>query len=369
MKATFSRSKSGYIPSLDGWRAVAIIGVMFFHGGAIFSPASPLESLRLMGEDGVRLFFAISGILICTRLLDEEEAQGSVSLKNFYIRRVFRIQPAAIVFLLTLVLLGVLRAVPFFSAGWWTSLLSTRNFIAAQSATNGAWYTAHFWSLAIEEQFYLVLPFLLILLRFRNRIRWFAAIAVVTIGCYEYLNRPSARHALRSESEMCWLFLAALLALLMRRPGFRKQCVKYLQPVPVLLLVCALLCGLVFHVRHLQHFWLPAFPFLIFATILHPESIVCRFLELSLMRWIGRISYSIYLWQQLFCVDRPSASPVAQPLAWMQLHPQNYLFPFAIALLSYLYVERPFIRLGHRFARPPSAGHADLDVENIHASA
>ena len=61
MKSTFARKKSGYIPTLDGWRAVAILGVMLFHGGPLFSQGSRLEDLRLMGEDGVRLFFAISG--------------------------------------------------------------------------------------------------------------------------------------------------------------------------------------------------------------------------------------------------------------------------------------------------------------------
>jgi peptidoglycan/LPS O-acetylase OafA/YrhL len=364
MKSTFSRKKSGYIPTLDGWRAVAILGVMLFHGGALFSHGSRLEDLRLMGEDGVRLFFAISGILICTRLLDEEAERGSFSLKGFYIRRVFRIQPAAFVFLLALVLLAAVGTIPFYGEGWWTSLLSSRNFVLAHSANNGAWYTAHFWSLAIEEQFYLILPGLLLLLRNRHRIRWFAAMTLVSIAWYEYLNggKPSAHHQLRTESEMCWLFLPALLALLMRRPAFRAQCVKYLQPVPMLLVVCAILGAMVFHVRHIQHFWLPTFSFLVFATILHPASFVSRLLELSFMRWIGRISYSIYLWQQLFCVSELPPVPVGRPLVWLQMHPQNYIVPFVFAVLSYLYVEKPFIRIGHRLAPPVSAGHVDLET-------
>jgi len=72
MKSAFSHKKSGYIPTLDGWRAVAILGVMLFHGWPLFPYEARLEVLRMMGEDDVRLFFAISGILICTKLMDEE---------------------------------------------------------------------------------------------------------------------------------------------------------------------------------------------------------------------------------------------------------------------------------------------------------
>jgi peptidoglycan/LPS O-acetylase OafA/YrhL len=344
---------------------------MLFHGGVLFPHAARLEALRLMGEDGVRLFFAISGILICTRLMDEEETRGSVSFRNFYIRRLFRIQPAAIAFLLIVALLAVFGTIPFYKAGWWTALLASRNFVSASATTDGAWYTAHFWSLAIEEQFYLILPLLLLLLRNRRQIKWFAAITVVAIVWYEYLDRgaPFANHQLRSESEMCWLFLPALLALLMRRPFFRAQCIKYLPPGPVLFVVCGILCGLVFHVRHILNLWLPTFTFLVFSTVLHPESIISRFLELSFLRLIGRISYSIYLWQQLFCVFHLPNPPAGRPLDWLQHHPQNYLAPFLLALVSYFFIEKPFIRLGHKLAPPVSAGHADLELKSDRAPA
>jgi len=367
MKSAFSRKKSGYIPTLDGWRAVAILGVILFHGGPLFPHGTRLEGLRQLGEDGVRLFFAISGILICTRLMDEEETRGSISFRNFYIRRLFRIQPAAIVYLLVVMLLAAVGTIAFYKLGWWTALLASRNFVAESSTTNGAWYTTHFWSLAIEEQFYLVLPVLLLLLRGKNRIQWFAAITVVAIGWYEFLDKPSSTHQLRSESEMCWLFLPALLAMLMRLQSFRKPCVRYLHPGPVSLVVGAILCGLVFRVRHIHHLWLPTFSFLVFSTILHPESIVSSFLELSFMRLIGRISYSLYLWQQLFCVFRLPNPPAGRPLDWLQHHPQNYVVPFLLALVSYFVVEKPLIRIGHTLAPPLSAGHADLELKQTAA--
>ncbi len=86
-----SSPKSGYIPSLDGWRAIAVSLVIMSH--------IPIRSrnygylIHFVGTLGVDLFFAISGILICSRLLDEELRHGSISLKGFYIRRTFRIFP------------------------------------------------------------------------------------------------------------------------------------------------------------------------------------------------------------------------------------------------------------------------------------
>ncbi len=164
MKSAFSRKKSGYIPTLDGWRAVAILGVILFHGGPLFPHGTRVEALRLLGEDGVRLFFAISGILICTRLMDEEETRGSVSFRNFYVRRLFRIQPAAIVFLLALVLLAAIGTIPFYARGWWTALLASRSFVAESSTANGAWYTTPFpghWR-SRNSSISLVLPLLLL---------------------------------------------------------------------------------------------------------------------------------------------------------------------------------------------------------------
>ena len=81
-----ARPKSGYLPTLDGWRALAILWVIYAHLGRHFGPIS--HAIEDAGERGVQLFFALSGFLICTRLLREERSFGSISLKSFYTRRV-----------------------------------------------------------------------------------------------------------------------------------------------------------------------------------------------------------------------------------------------------------------------------------------
>src|ERR1700731_4331889 len=95
-KGSSARRKSGYIPSLDGWRAIAILGVMWVHDDAKVSIAGhSLVDYQYIGGYGGSLFFAISGILITTRILEEESLCGFFDIKKFYIRRIFRIQPAA----------------------------------------------------------------------------------------------------------------------------------------------------------------------------------------------------------------------------------------------------------------------------------
>src|SRR5207248_5891757 len=104
-------------------------------------------------------FFAISGYLICTRLLVEEETTGSISLRSFYIRRVFRILPPAYVYL---AVVAGLSAAGMIAAAWTdiaSAALFYSNYIEPRS-----WFTGHFWSLAMEEHFYLLWPPLLLLL-------------------------------------------------------------------------------------------------------------------------------------------------------------------------------------------------------------
>jgi peptidoglycan/LPS O-acetylase OafA/YrhL len=111
--------------------------------------------------------------------------------------------------------------------------------------------------------------------------------------------------------------------------------------------------------HHYDTVWLTAaFPFVVLSTVLHPESLPGRLLEWAPLRFIGRISYSIYLWQQLFMAVAHSAAGTS--LAWVDYAPVNYLLTFAAALLSFYCIEKPAIRLGHRLAPPPTPGRTDL---------
>jgi peptidoglycan/LPS O-acetylase OafA/YrhL len=108
------------------------------------------------------------------------------------------------------------------------------------------------------------------------------------------------------------------------------------------------------------------FPFLLISTVLHPQSVAGRLLEWKPLRGIGRISYSLYLWQQLFFIgDHVAATGT---LHYLQHGPWNLIATFTLATASYFLLEKPTIRLGHRFAPPATPGHKDL-TESSHAPA
>ena len=168
------------IPTLDGWRAVAIGAVMVSHGFPLSSAATrPERALSYiaghLGGLGVALFFAIRGLLITTQLLEEREHRGRISLGAFYIRRGFRILPAAYLYLAVLAISGV--------CGWLAlrrGELSSAAFFYSNYWADRSWYTAHFWSLSMEEHFYLLWPALLAFLGVKRALAGAAALIAAT---------------------------------------------------------------------------------------------------------------------------------------------------------------------------------------------
>src|SRR5579864_573540 len=149
---------TGYLSTLDGWRAIAIFSVMLCHDQLYTLGPLSTAWFQTHGQLGVDVFFAISGILICSRLLTEEESQGFISRRNLYIRRAFRILSPAAVFLATLLLLKATVHLPVELPEVLSSLFFLRNYTSTFThlQTTYPYYTSHFWSLAVEEHFYLI---------------------------------------------------------------------------------------------------------------------------------------------------------------------------------------------------------------------
>jgi len=349
-----------YIPTLDGWRAVAIVAVLVCHGldQRRHSFAEPL------GSAGVLLFFAISGFLITRRMVEEKIQTGTVSLRKFYIRRAFRILPPAFTYLASIALLGLAGVLPFSVEPLFKALFFVRNYAYFDYSQHATWYSAHFWSLSVEEHFYLIWPAIFVLAGLK-RARWVApGLAVATIlwrmidEKYEFVIRLfHAPYLLNNWGRTDYvadalLWGCALAVWLGHKP--------WKSPLPrrTTTALCAGLIGFVCvawlmgRVNHAAIFVNLSMSLLVGLTVADPGSLIGRFLELPALRVVGRLSYSLYLWQQLFFhVDRKGL--------WFQNFPLNIAFIFACACFSYYLVERPAIRLGHRFARPPKLGHAD----------
>lgn len=342
--------RTGYLPSLDGWRALAIVWVLLAHDQMRMPPRIHLL-LNETGDRGVLLFFALSGLLICGRMLREEEESGTISLKGFYLRRLFRIQPAALLYLLFVSGCMLLRVIPAHWKGVAGAALMVRNLWPGEQGYE-FWFTSHFWSLSVEEHFYLLLPAFLVLVR-RGRLLILASlVALLEVWRLYAFHHPRLltwtwQPFLRTDLAASVIVLGAVAALALALPRVRSAAILYLQPG-----VAVLYAGLVYWRLQVHHstydhvLLITTFPPLLVATMLHPQSWLTRALEWRPLRYLGRISFSLYLWQQFFFV------PVHPPSAgdWRSHWIICWAATLAIAALSYHLVEAPTIRAGHRFA-------------------
>lgn len=347
-----ARKSSSYMPTLDGWRAISILFVMMFHDAlhrvGAFSDAWFFKN----GDVGVDVFFAISGILICSRLLAEEQRFGSISLRHFYIRRAFRILPPAILYLLVIAALSALAIIPHVGKDWFGALFFYRNYtrLMGTHLVYSGWFTVHFWSLSVEEHFYLLLPAVLVLTRKKHRLKVFSAlILLVAISLAVQLRHRSWESLhFHTDLRLDSLFIPAMIAVLIQRETIRSWFQRVGRFWPVIL--AALFVLITWTPKNFGHeFGLALLmPFLLLGTILNPQSMLSRFLELPPLRFVGRISYSLYLWQEVFFVGH--FLPKAATLGWLQRLPLDYLTPFACALVSYYLLEKPAMHYGHKLA-------------------
>ncbi len=355
---------SEYIPTLDGWCAVAILAVMASHSASeLFGPAGILPSPAIFaashqGARGVDLFFGLSGFLICSRLISEHRRTGKVSLAGFYVRRFFRIFPPYYAYLAVVAALGVAGILAIEVPEILSCVFFCRNYY--RPASYGP-YTAHFWTLAVEEHFYLLWPGLFVVLisaggpKVARRFAFFASLLIAgwravdsryqLFARYVPINTPGTYF--RTDARLDALLLGCWIALLVAEPAWRERLARWLSPAAWTLLASAffgsILAGL--EVPMISLYVALLVPVILVGTALHPESWAGRLLEIPALRWIGRLSYSLYLWQQLFLTGwfQSPAFPI-------QRLPFNWIASFACAVASFYLVERPMIRLGHRIA-------------------
>lgn len=366
---TSATVKPGYLPTLDGWRAIAILGVIFTHDRLYAWGHMSTGWLHDHGGQGVNLFFAISGLLICSRLLEEERAFGRISLRSFYIRRAFRILPPAIGFL---IVVGVLSLVGILRIGlrdWLGALLFFHNYTSLLGKIGpDSVFVNHFWSLAVEEHFYLILPPILVLTRRRWRIPVLLTLALlVEIHRWQVLrSRSWIEVGHHTDVLLDLLLIPASVAVLTQFPRFRDRFRTYLRIWPLILLFVVVLIT----------YWSDSFwgitacallmPLMLLGSILNPESLLARLLESGPLRYIGRISYSLYLWQQIFFISHIYTG--VPPLGILESTPLRFAGLLVCSIVSYHLIERPLIKIGHRLAPPATPGREDIPAGNEDAN-
>lgn len=306
--------RSGYLAGLDGLRAVSVLAVMAYHAGL---PGT------LGGFLGVEVFFVISGFLITTQLLRELDETGTVSLRGFWMRRVRRLQPALLLLLLFWTLFVVIRepgllaelraqlaAAVGFATNWF--LIATQQSYFASGERPPV--LQHLWSLAVEEQFYILWPLVMLgLARLLGRRRpWIAlvlalgaAASVVRMAALGQPGTDPSRAYYGTDTRAAGLLLGALMALAWRPGrGFAGAC--RLRPWQVDGLGILGLLGLAwaFHGLVETHPWLmrggfTATGLLSGAVILagaQPGTRLGRLLGNRPLAWVGVRSYGLYLW-------------------------------------------------------------------------
>jgi peptidoglycan/LPS O-acetylase OafA/YrhL len=336
---------------LGGIRALSILAVLISHLAATRHTSSHRPALGFIGILGVRIFFVLSGFLITFLLLQEHTRTGAISLRGFYRRRMLRIFPALYAYLLAIALLK--------TAGWlhlpWSDFAISAGFLTDFRPTD--WNVEHFWSLSSEEQFYLLWPALLLFAGRPNAVRIALTAMLATPPLSELLSKlhfpQLAVVALSVNAIATGCVLAGvrerLHANIRYMSVLRSRWMGLLTPVP-LLLACWQGRGVVL----LYGITAACIAVLIDRVITVPSGFAA-FLNWRPVAWLGGMSYSLYVWQQVF-LDRYVDNVLTT-------FPVNLVLTIICALFSFYFIERPFLSL-----KKPAAGLAAATAPTLAAS-
>ncbi len=323
------------------------IGIFFFNG--------PLA---------VNIFFIISGFLITTLLIEERESSGSISLKNFYARRIIRIFPA---YYLLILVYFILQCFNYLELKWftWVEILT----FTKQFDKDGITETDHLWSISVEEVFYLLWPFIFI--RTKKNAVTVCAILILIIttarvvqfefpltklsksifrtgdallfGCIIALNYESITTWVKKHKKLIWfvapaagaaVFIYTYLFYRLANPDsnyalmFSLERFSYGFFGDIGFITNVLVCFIIIYSINVVGLWY-------------------KFLNTGFMNHIGKLSYSIYLWQQLYIAEREYLYKIPVPIVIVLI--------YLTSLISYKLVEKPFLKLKKKFNQLPNS--------------
>ena len=355
----------GHIPGLDGIRGLAVSLVLLSHS-VIYGE---LGHLSFVGPDagytGVAIFFVLSGYLITTLLLREEQRTGFISLRLFYIRRGLRLFPALWLYLsvvAVIILAGWLPHNPWHS--FVSSLFYVRNLVGRGHETQ------HLWSLSIEEQFYILWPLILVGLPRRDRARLAVALgALVGVTLWRiYAARTGLASVgalyIRSDFRFDAPLFGCVIALAER---VVPQTVVRANRTPLRsdVMTAVGIVGLaVWNGMRLGEVVYPGTSATVSCLIgvvlvlsqTGERGHVSNWLTWQPLVALGQVSYGVYVWQQLFL------GPPAPGFENIRTFPLGLLATFAVAFASYWYLEKPFLKLKdlypHTFVWKGQSGHS-----------
>lgn len=342
-----TNESTGRIPSLDGLRAVSIGLVLFAHLCGTFNFPFEHEFFNA-GNLGVRVFFVISGFLITGILLKEIEKTGTVNLQKFYYRRTLRIFPPYYFFLLVVGILALCGILKLPLSEWLAAIFYVSDF-----APISVWEIGHTWSLGVEEQFYLLMPGLLF---FGKRRAFFVLCAVIVLCPFVRLGT----FVLFPDVDSRWvgfgfqanadsLATGCLLAFV-RQTLWEKIAYQKMMRSGVFVVFPILAIALNYFSGNPKIYSFVCITLINFCVVLCVDwavrfhnGFVGKILNAKPLVFVGTLSYSIYLWQQLF-LNRQSQH-------FANAFPLNLVLVFFCAAVSYYLIEKPALNFRQRLEK------------------
>jgi peptidoglycan/LPS O-acetylase OafA/YrhL len=331
-----------YYPQLDGLRAVAILCVLIEHE---LTRSLHIPGWENFGSLGVMLFFVLSGFLITGLLCKEEINTGNIDLKAFYMRRALRIFPA---FFALIAVVSILVSVGLVNDTSWKTILICCFYLRNIWGDGGT--LGHTWSLSLEEQFYIFWPPVLKRLD-QQKALGFAIGTTALIMLWrtfvlfthpEYNPAFVGRPEVRFDSMLIGCCIALYLSQRSLNASILKKVTSFFNPAWIFpTLIFWTLFGTV--LPYGGPFYFTIQMFLAAALLLHliimDKSTLSIGLSHPWLIYIGKLSYSIYLWQQIFIFSKDP------DWGWVRIFPMDLILSVAAGVASYYLVERPFLKL------------------------
>lgn len=354
------------IVGLDGLRAISIILVVLGHGWSKLPLASELDFANpYLGNAtlGVRTFFVISGFLITYLLRREWDRTGKIWITGFYARRVLRIFPAMYTYLLVLVGLRFAGRIATTCGDLTCAALFLTDYAHFFSlpTNDDYWFVGHFWTLSLEEQFYLLWPATIVACGLARADKVALAIVVLSplVRVVSYLAFPGLRPQIpiMLHTAADPIMIGCLAAIWSGRPRFESALARlssWYWPCGAIVFVGFIAPWLAERFRGTYDQTIGvtlsclAVTFVMLWVIRRPSSRATKLLSIPLLTHIGVLSYSLYLWQQLF---------LAPGERWSKVFPLELCACFIAAEASYRLIEQPILRLRRRFRPATGTAH------------
>ena len=364
-----SNNKSKYLPSIDSLRALAVLAVIIYHVDVNYLPGGFL---------GVDLFFVLSGYLISSLIIKEYRKTGSLNLYNFYIRRARRLLPA-VYFMITvgLVVMVLFNEVLLrkshldaifgyiYSSNWWYIFHKLDYFdsFGAQSPFK------HLWSLAIEEQFYMIFPLLFLLVNRKKKSKdgtyklnknfLYVVLGLILVSLIAHILLFDINNISRiyfgTDTRAFSLLVGVVGAILYPMERLHAKVTpqqNMLYSVVSLVSIATLITVMIYTSEYNTLLYRGGFLLVAILGLIviissgKQHTLMSRLLSFKPIVFIGKISYSLYLWHFPVLVLTTPVSEIGNPNIFFVI--LRIVLTFAVAIVSYVFVETPIRKLGFK---------------------